>query len=73
MRHLKLTTTEQVIYALGGTRAVADMTGRKYNAAHNWLGFDHFPPNTFLLMQAALEERGLTAPASLWKMMEPSQ
>lgn len=65
-----LRTTVDVIEALGGTRAVAELTGRTYNAAHNWRGFPTFPANTFLKMQAALNERGHVAPSSLWGMAE---
>ncbi len=68
-----LITTEQVMHALGGTRAVATLTGRKYSAAFHWLKFECFPSNTFLIMKGALEERGLDAPASLWRMTETAQ
>lgn len=68
----RLTTTGEVVDALGGIGAVAGLTGRKYTAAHNWLGFQKFPSNTYLVMSAALAEKGKTAPASLWGMVEPS-
>lgn len=66
----ELTSTAQVIEALGGIREVAKLTRRKYSAAHNWKHFDSFPANTFFVMQEALRERGLAAPASLWGMVE---
>lgn len=66
-------TTKQVIEALGGIAAVAALTGRTYNAACNWGGFDTFPANTYVAMTAALSERGLTAPPSLWGMVEPER
>ncbi len=66
-----LTTTEEVVHALGGTRAVAELTGRKYTAAAHWAKFDTFPSNTFLVISAELERRGFSAPASLWNMQEP--
>ncbi len=67
-----LTTTEKVMHALGGTRAVAELTGRKYQAAAHWNNFKAFPANTFLVLSAELERRGFRAPASLWNMQEPS-
>jgi hypothetical protein len=68
-----LKTTNEVIDALGGVRAVADLTRRRYSAAYNWRKFKTFPSNTFLAMQAALAEKGLTAPPSLWRMVKPPQ
>lgn len=64
----ELSTTAEVMDVLGGNQAVADLTGRKYNAASNWRGFDSFPANTYLVMTVALREKGCTAPASLWSM-----
>lgn len=69
----QLTTTREVMEALGGTSAVAKMTGRTYAAAFNWLDFKTFPTNTYLVLTEALREKGYTAPASLWGMVEPAQ
>ena len=69
----ELQTTEEVISALGGVAAVGELTGRKYSAAFNWKSFGSFPANTYLVMQRALRERGKTAPASLWGMVERSE
>lgn len=63
-------TTRQVIEALGGIDATARLTKRSYNAASNWLGFGRFPSNTYIAMTAALSDRGKSAPASLWGMVE---
>lgn len=62
-----LDTTKAVIDALGGTKAVAELTGRKYTAAHNWRS-SRFPANTYRAITIALEEKGLSAPPSLWGM-----
>lgn len=64
----ELSTAEQVFAALGGVRAVADITGRKYPAAFNWKMSGKFPPNTFVAMQEALRARRYVAPVSLWGM-----
>jgi hypothetical protein len=66
----ELRTTNEVIEALGGVQSVARLTGRKYGAAWNWLRFETFPSDTFLVLQSALHEHGHTAPASLWGMVE---
>lgn len=68
----ELQSTKAVIDALGGTKAVAELTGRKYNAAFNWRS-SKFPSNTYLTIQTALRERDKVAPASLWGMTEPEQ
>ena len=68
-----LETTKEVIDALGGTSAVAKITGRTYNAAHNWRSFEKFPANTFVVMSRALRAKGLSAPAELWGMVEVAE
>lgn len=68
-----LLTTRDVIGSLGGIRAVADLTGRSYDAAEAWQRFETFPPDTYLVLLEALRSKGLEAPNSLWRMMEPSQ
>lgn len=67
----ELTTTAEVMAALGGIAPVAALTGRKYGAAFNWKGFPKFPADTFVVMQAALRAAGYSAPDSLWGMVEP--
>ena len=64
----ELTTTTDVMHALGGTHAVAELTGRKYNAAAHWFHFKAFPANTYVTMKTALQAKGLNAPDQLWKM-----
>jgi hypothetical protein len=66
----KLNTTAEVMDALGGNAAVADLTNSTYKAAANWRAFETFPARHFVVMTKALEDRGLTAPVSLWGMTE---
>jgi hypothetical protein len=68
-----LTTTREVAAALGGTKAVANLTGRKYSAAANWVQNKRpqFPTNTYVVLSAALASIGKTAPPSLWGMKTP--
>lgn len=69
----ELTTTAEVIEALGGVATVASLTGRKYGAAFNWKGFVKFPADTFVVMQAELRLRGFAASPALWGMVLPSR
>lgn len=65
-----LETQRDVITALGGIQAVADLTGRGYSAVGNWhSGHQKFPANTFKFFVRELEARGLSAPDSLWGML----
>lgn len=65
----KLTSVAEVVEVLGGIKEVAKLTHAKKSAALNWLYVSEaFPPNTFKLMNDALEKRGCRAPAHLWKM-----
>ncbi|MFA7280817.1 MAG: hypothetical protein WC100_12040 [Sterolibacterium sp.] len=70
---LELNTTSEVLDALGGNAGVAELTGSKPKAVWNWRSFDKFPANTYAVMIAALQERGKTAPASLWGMKATEQ
>lgn len=64
----ELSTTSEVMDALGGNAAVAELTGSKTKAVWNWRGFDTFPSNTYVAMTEALLAKGKSAPASLWGM-----
>lgn len=64
-----LNSTEDVIEALGGNQAVAAITRRnKDGVVWNWKDRKTFPANTYVVLKAALKERGLSAPDSLWGM-----
>jgi hypothetical protein len=65
---MELRSTVAVMDVLGGTKAVAAITGRKYTAAFNWRKQRKFPANTFRDLQKALAAKGHTAPDSLWGM-----
>ena len=62
----KLSTTREVISALGGPTDLAAALGFKVQRVSNWNGWDFFPANTFIPIQALLAERGFSAPPSLW-------
>ena len=65
-----LTTTEDVMTALGGVPAVMALTGGGYKAVSNWKSFPTFPARHFVVMNDALAKIGKTAPASLWAQTE---
>lgn len=62
-----LTTVDAVVVALGGTRAVADLTGATDSAVSNWRKSGTFPARTYIILKAALGQRD--APDSLWSMI----
>ena len=63
-----LKTTSEVVEALGGYLAVAEITGSKPKAVSNWPRFDTFPARTYVALTSALLAKGQTAPAKLWGM-----
>lgn len=66
----ELTTTAEVIDALGGNPVVAKMTGRNAKAVSAWRSFEAFPPDTFLVLNDALASKKMAAPTSLWRMVQ---
>lgn len=67
----ELETAAEVMDALGGNAAVADLTGSRATAVSNWRSFGKFPAKFYVLMTDELRRRGLRAPALLWGMTEP--
>ena len=67
----KLRSAAEVIDALGGTGAVADLFGLAYGVVWNWRTRG-LPTDTYAVMQRKLERACLTAPDRLWSMREAS-
>lgn len=65
-----LTTTADVIDALGGNQEVSELTRADAKAVFNWRG-SKFPAWTYLSIKSGLRAKGKTAPDSLWKMEPP--
>jgi hypothetical protein len=65
----KLKRPDQVIDALGGTQAVADLFGLRYGVVWNWR-IRGLPADTYAVMQRALAQEHLTAPDGLWSQRE---
>jgi hypothetical protein len=70
MEHLE--SPESVVLALGGVRAVGEMTGVKPSTVYNWCHRGRFPPATYLAFAKVFESRGLTADPRLWRMTIPA-
>lgn len=66
----KIESAEEVVTALGGTHAVAKLTGRGVTAVCNWRARKIFPSNMYATMSDALRRGGHEAPRSLWRMTE---
>lgn len=64
----KLTTTVDIIEALGGNKAVAAILGADPKAVSNWRYFGIFPANTYVALKRALKKAGYSAPDELWAM-----
>ena len=69
----ELHSAAEVIDALGGTAATARIAGRKDQHVSNWRASGRLPADTFLILQAELRERTLSAPPSIWGIREPEQ
>ena len=67
---LTLTTERDVIAALGGIQAVAELTGESYGAVCNWLSRG-FPARFYAIMTDALAAKGIAAKRVLWGQVEP--
>jgi hypothetical protein len=64
----QLETVGEVVDALGGTGAVADMVNNTDAAVSNWRSAGRFPANTYILIRGELKKIGRRAPDSLWSM-----
>jgi len=61
-----LTTVNRVIRQLGGTAAVARLTGCGVTAVCNWRARGRFPTRFYALMTGELCARGFIARPQLW-------
>jgi hypothetical protein len=65
-----LNTFDEVIEAIG-PETVQKVANVKRTAVANWRKRGKLPRHTYLLFQPILRRKRLTAPASLWGLMEP--
>jgi hypothetical protein len=69
-----LTSVDAVIDALGGPTVVAALLGYPApNRVSNWRARNSLPSDKYLVMLAALNARGKTAPPSLWGIASPAE
>ena len=61
-----LSTVHDAIEALGGVKAVAELTGRSQENVYNWRAANRFSHQTFLKISGALRARGISANPKLW-------
>ncbi len=64
-----LSSPESVVLALGGIRAVGEMTGVKPSTVYNWCHRGHFPARTYRVFVSALETHGMNASPALWRQI----
>lgn len=64
--HTQLLTVSEVIDALGGTAVVARLLGLTMGAVTNWRATGRINSKFFLILSAALADKGLSAPPDLW-------
>jgi len=63
---VQLDSVDEVVEALGGTKAVATLFGRTDPAVSNWRKDARFPTYTFDVIEDELQKIGKCAPRSLW-------
>jgi len=68
MANSPLTTVDEVIEALGGNTAAAELLEVGYNSIINWRMSDRFPASTYVQIQGELGKRQKVASAYLWRM-----
>ena len=71
--HRTLSTSDEVIEALGGIEGLMELTNSKRPRVLNWRAFQRFPSRMYIIMIGALRSRGYNAPTSLWGMHEADE
>jgi len=66
----QLLTTDEIAEALDGPAEISRLTGKPIAQISNAKKRGWWPRDTYPIMKAALELKGYTAPAHLWKMRE---
>jgi hypothetical protein len=65
---VKLNNTVAIIDFLGGNEIVAEMLDAHPKAVANWRYSGLFPADTYLALQQAMKDNGISAPDRLWPM-----
>lgn len=61
-----LRSVDDIVDALGGTTAVAELVGAGLSAISNWKFRGSIPPEHFLTITEALDERNLSAAPAIF-------
>lgn len=69
----ELATAAEVIEQLGGPTAIGRLVGRSAQSAVNWRTAGRLPSDTFLILQAELRSRDMSAPPAVWGILEPTE
>lgn len=64
-------SAKAVINALGGTAAVAKLTGAPQQAVTNWKRRNKLPATTVMVLRTELQRIGIDAPLALWGVTAP--
>ena len=67
-----LQSAREIVKAIGRPKVI-QLTGRTTQAVTNWCADNRLPPNTYVVLSAALDEIGKSAPPSLWGMTEQAE
>ena len=65
-----LRSTSDIIDALGGIEAMAELTGTSINGVYNWRAGTQFPADTYRLLKDELKAIDIDAPDHLWPMRQ---
>jgi hypothetical protein len=68
----KLHSVDDVVKAMGGRKAVAELTGVTRKAVHVWVLQRSFPSKIYLVLKDALAKLGLEADVSIFSFSAPS-
>jgi hypothetical protein len=69
----KLTSTADVLDALGGTAAAARLLGIKRSTVSMWKVGGRFPSSSYLALSDVLRSHGIECPPELWGMVPPKR
>lgn len=73
MKPMRLESARDVVTALGGIEVVGELVGSRPKSVSDWQSrIGSFPPRTYVVMNAALAEQGLSAHPKLWRMIPPA-
>jgi hypothetical protein len=69
----KLHTVNDVVKAIGGRKAVAELTGVTRKAVYVWVDQSAFPSKIYMVLKEALAKHGYEADVSLFSFSAPSE